>query len=206
MKLLNNYYWPDADEKTALAVMREVQRVPAYLKHVSRFRTCIQAGGNVGVYAQWLARSFQTVITVEPDPANWECLLRNVTASNVIAHHAALGEQSEFVETFRPASEATNFGATMVRPSEQGVPTRIIDAMQLGSLDFLLLDVEGYELPALRGAMQTIDRCRPVIAVEMKGLGVQFGYTDTELRRWVESQGYHIADKIGRDIIFTPLP
>lgn len=206
MKLYINYFWPDADERTAQAVIQEAQRIPAYLKHVTRFRTCIQAGGNVGVYAQWLARRFQTVITVEPDPENWACLLRNITAPNVIPHHAALGDKPGMVDTYRPAHETTNYGATMVRPAQTGVPVRIIDDMQLESLDFLMLDVEGYELHALRGSEQTIDRCRPVISVEMKGLGVQFGYSDDELRAWIEAKGYHVAERIGRDFIFTPLP
>lgn len=206
MKLHTNYFWPDSDERTAAAVLSEVQRLPAYLKHVARFRTCIQAGGNVGVYAQWLARNFQTVITVEPDPENWACLQRNVVAPNVVCHHAALGSKAGVVESFRPSGEETNFGATMVRPSGSGVPVRVIDHIRLASLDFLMLDVEGSELPALIGAVETIERCRPVISVEMKGLGVQFGYTDDDLKTWIEAQRYQAAGNIGRDTIFTPLP
>lgn len=204
MKLYINYYWPDADEHTAKAVIQEAQRIPAYLKHVQRFRTCIQAGGNVGVYAQNLARRFQTVITVEPDPENWACLQRNVIAPNVVSHHAALGDTPGTVETFRPVSEATNYGATMVRPSESGVPVKIIDDMRLKSLDFLMLDVEGYELPALRGAEQTIDRCRPVVSVEAKGLGAAHGWSDEMLHDWLLAHRYTLAEAIGRDKIYTP--
>jgi FkbM family methyltransferase len=206
MKLYINYFWPDADDRTARAVMQAVQRLPSYLNHAQRFRTCIQAGGNVGVYAQWLARRFQTVITCEPDPENWACLQRNVVAPNVVAHHAAIGDAAGIVETYRPPHEKTNFGATMVRPAAMGVPVKVIDAMQLGSLDFLMLDVEGYELHSLKGAAQTIERCRPVIAVEMKGLGVMHGYTDDMLHGWLTERRYTLAESIDRDKIYTPLP
>ena len=204
MKSFGNYYWPDEDEKTAPAVLGEVKRLPQYLKHVKAFRTCIQAGGNCGIYAQALSPSFQTVITAEPDPLNWECLRQNVTAGNVIAHHAALGDEPGFMQTFRPTTETKNFGATMVRKAETGVPTLIIDDAGLNSVDFIMLDIEGFELPALRGAEQTIMRCRPVIAVEIKGLGKIHGFTNDMLHSWLESLGYSMAEAIGRDRIYTP--
>jgi FkbM family methyltransferase len=206
MKLYSNYYWPDADQRTAEAVMREVALLPSYLKHCKSKRTCIQAGGNVGVYAQELSRSFDLVITIEPDPDNWACLTKNVVSPNIVAHHAAIGDTRGRVSTFRQPHEEANYGATMVQASEIGVPVKVVDDAGLGELDFLLLDVEGYELPAVRGAVETIKRCRPVIAVEVKGLGSQFGYTNDALKSFVEAQGYHIADRIGRDIIFTPIP
>lgn len=204
MKLYSNYYWPDADQRTAEAIMREVTLLPTYLKHCKHRRTCVQAGGNVGVYAQELSRHFDLVVTLEPDPENWECLTRNVVACNIVAHHAALGDSAGRVTTYRPPHEVANYGATCIKPSDTGVPVRRIDDALLGQLDFLLLDVEGYELPALKGAVETIKRCRPVIAVEMKGLGGQFGYTNNDLKEFVEAQGYTIAEKVGRDVIFTP--
>jgi hypothetical protein len=41
-----------------------------------------------------------------------------------------------------------------------------IDAMALPRLDFFKLDVEGYEVPALTGALGTIKKHRPWIWVE----------------------------------------
>jgi hypothetical protein len=47
-----------------------------------------------------------------------------------------------------------------------------IDAMALPGLDFFKLDVEGYEVSALRGALKTIKKHRPWIWVEYFITGV----------------------------------
>jgi hypothetical protein len=41
-----------------------------------------------------------------------------------------------------------------------------IDAMDLPRLDFIKLDVEGFEIPALTGALEAISKYRPYIWVE----------------------------------------
>lgn len=41
-----------------------------------------------------------------------------------------------------------------------------IDCLGLEQLDFIKLDVEGYETKAINGGMNTITKCRPVIVLE----------------------------------------
>jgi hypothetical protein len=52
------------------------------IKHLprARRRTCVQAGGNVGLFPVTIAKYFQEVLTFEPDIANWTCLQRNLDA------------------------------------------------------------------------------------------------------------------------------
>jgi FkbM family methyltransferase len=199
------FLWPENDKVTPAVVMREVERLPAYLKYVSNRRVCVQAGGNVGVYAERLAGQFGAVLTFEPDPDNWHCLQQNITAPNVTARHAALGEGPGFVETWRTEKEQHNYGATLIRPAQAGAEVVMLDSLDLPALDFLFLDVEGYEWPALKGAVETIKRFQPIISVEMKGLGRVFNYSNTDLELWLEAQGYRRCDAIGRDVIFRPL-
>ena len=40
-----------------------------------------------------------------------------------------------------------------------------------GRVDFLKIDTEGWEVPALTGAMRLVARCRPKILVEEHALG-----------------------------------
>jgi FkbM family methyltransferase len=56
--------------------------------------------------------------------------------------------------------------------SELKVETNLLDNLIPDSMqiDFIKIDVEGAELPVLRGAVQTISRCKPVIIFEF-GIG-----------------------------------
>ena len=64
------------------------------------------------------------------------------------------------------------------------VPVRPLDAVYqengFGACDFMKVDVEGYEIPFLRGAVSTIRRYRPIILGEfntdyMRDFGFSFG-------------------------------
>lgn len=83
-----------------------------------------------------------------------------------------------------------------------------IDDMALPRLDLLKLDIEGMEPEALRGARQTLERCRPLIFAE------QFNCGREAIRKAIPAEyvihdlgGYimavHSADKIREHINFT---
>jgi FkbM family methyltransferase len=203
MKEHDGYYWPDADT-IAATVIKEVQRLPLYLSHVpaNRRALCVQAGGNVGVYADKLAGIFGQVWTFEPDPENFACLNRNLAASRVIYRHAALLNHNRTVTTERTEREANNYAASFVTEQAGGVPGVRIDDLRLPALDLLLLDTEGSEQMALEGAAQTIMRYSPVIAVELKGLGARYGVTDSQTEAWLAAFGYARVAEIGRDKVY----
>jgi hypothetical protein len=66
-----------------------------------------------------------------------------------------------------------------------------IDAMDLPRLDFFKLDVEGYEVPALTGALETIKKHRPWIWVEYFITGVE---PIKQVLGSVPDYDYYIAD------------
>jgi FkbM family methyltransferase len=68
----------------------------------------------------------------------------------------------------------------------------------LERLDFLKLDLEGAEMDALRGGMRTLERFRPVVALEQDQSSPQYyGYTWNQLLEYFASLNYKLYDLFG---------
>jgi hypothetical protein len=48
-------------------------------------------------------------------------------------------------------------------------PSIRLDDLHLGPIDFIKIDVEGFELPVLKGGEETIKKWRPIICIEQNG-------------------------------------
>jgi FkbM family methyltransferase len=168
--------------------------------------TAVQAGGNVGMFPKMFAQYFKKVLTFEPDPLNWPCLLRNLEGySNVTACHKALGA------THRVATiehNGLNCGASYVTPDNE-IPKKgeysacdvmPLDWLQLLSLDLLQLDVEGYEIEALEGAVDHIQRQRPLIILESNECAARYGRSHKDLVTVMKNLGYKQWRTNGNDI------
>ena len=204
LQIINGLVWPAHDTMCAEAVFDEVKVLEEVYPHVTNWDACVQAGGNCGVFAMQLAAKFQTVYTFEPDPTNFTCLAHNTSDyENVVRIQAALGAGTE--PPIQLARIAGNCGAHQVRPGGN-IPVLTIDSLKLPSCGALLLDVEGYEFHALKGAVETIRRCRPVIQLELKGIGNQYGMPESETDVWLCSGlGYKREAKLANDRFYVPL-
>ncbi len=196
MKRIDRLWWPDEDEHCHKVVPRQVRDADRAIALCQRTRTCIQAGGNVGVWANHLAETFQTVWTFEPDWENYQCLLKN-KAEGVYAIMEALGDHAGAMGMKR---EPKNAGAhRMFGPGQ--IPVNTIDFHGPREVDLIALDIEGMEQLALTGAAETIRKYRPVIMVEDKGISEHYGFR----KGWSETfAGYRVASRIHRDVILIP--
>jgi len=196
MKLIDGFWWPDADKHCHRAVLREVKDAERAIALCERTRTCIQAGGNVGVWANHLAKTFATVWTFEPDWENYQCLLRN-KGERVYAIMEALGDHAGAMGMKR---EPANVGAHRMHGPGQ-IPVSTIDFHGARDVDLIALDIEGMEPLALSGAAETIRRYRPVIMVEDKAISEHYGHP----KGWSENfPGYRVAKRVHRDVILVP--
>lgn len=104
------------------------------------------------------------VLAYEPNPEAFECLLHNTKhCLNVRPFNAALSDRREFCKFLRDTNAG---GSHLVREDGEAL-CKPLDEYVIERLDFFKLDVEGYELFALKGAERTIRRCKPTILVEM---------------------------------------
>jgi len=112
-------------------------------------------------------KGFRKALCFEPDPTNFETLRETALSlkpqrGEIEVYPYALGDEvAEIqVETSGGPSSRVGFGETTIS-------CRMIDefASDECSPTFIKLDIEGYELPALRGAIRTIREKAPVLAV-----------------------------------------
>jgi len=200
MRSVSGYFVPEIDEHCLSAVLNEVGDLGVSLDLCLDFRTVIQAGGNVGVYPLALSQRFKVIHTVEPDVDNYEALLANcANARNIVSRRAAFGKAIGTAAIDRVYPD--NIGAHQIKQGNE-FPVITIDSLGVTDCDFLQLDVEGSEHDALLGAIATIEASWPVITLELKGLGLRYGYSDEDTIAWLKDMGYEIADRVNRDVIF----
>lgn len=164
-------------------------------------RTVVQAGGNVGAWPIWLAANFIEVITFEPEKQNYTCLARNIAPHhNILAYHAALGAEPGKLSL----NVCKSIGSHHLIMEPGDIDVKTIDSLNLEYLDLIVLDVEGAEALALRGARETIARCQPIIHLEDRGHGLKKGFGLTFDDVVAALPNYTIERRVGRDVIFKP--
>jgi FkbM family methyltransferase len=151
-------------------------------KYCKKFDLAICAGGNQGLYPRLLSDHFRNVITFEPDPLNFFCLVANCQKDNIVKIQGALGAEHELVEMRRVAMDNTGMHEILISPAGY-IPMFKVDDLKLRALDLLWLDLEGYEQKAVEGAINAIDQHRPLIMAErghdnILNLIKDFGYRE----------------------------
>lgn len=170
-------------------------------------KAVVQAGGNLGLFPKRLAEEFAAVYTFEPDKQLFAHLEHNAPEPNIVSVCAALGCSREPVsvdcrrrdQSGRPVHEGLTFIA-----GAGDIPQVMIDDLALEHCNLIYLDVEGYELNALKGAVQTLQRCRPTLALESNTNIKHYASSRTELHEWVVAHGYKKITRINGDDIYKP--
>ena len=132
----------------------------AALKYVNSWRVCLDIGSNIGQWTRPLAKRFKSVICFEPNPNFRDCFRRNITEKNVILWPYGLSNKEHQAQQ--------DFNSTVLRSSEGDIQCRTLDSFGLTNVDFVKIDVDGFEVPLLEGARETLSKNTPVINIEMK--------------------------------------
>lgn len=138
-------------------------------------------GAHIGAHAVGLSKAVGTtgqVVAFEPQRVIYQMLCGNLALNaltNVMALMAALGSKVGSIAV--PAvdySIAGNFGIVELtpeipaNPKSEVVPLLTIDSFNFRRCDFMKIAVEEMELAVLEGAVQTINRCKPILYVANK--------------------------------------
>jgi FkbM family methyltransferase len=169
--------------------------------------TIIDAGAQFGNFTKAFSRlhgSSCTVHTFEPLPYNY-AILKTVTAGlgNVRIHQMALYDTTGTLDLLVPVKEGGRLGPGLAHFGterqcnyiREAVTTERLDDFvrvnAIGRIDFIKCDVEGAELPVLRGAAHVLRESRPVIYTEInKDFTRRLGYSAEELFGYLQGFGY----------------
>lgn len=152
----------------------------------------IDVGANIGYYALMEARRCEYVMALEPDPTNYEVLRLNKLLNNdysMSLYNVAAGDingkvkfETSKVSNWRRVSSKGNVEVDMER----------LDDILTGKIDFIRMDVEGYELNILKGA-QEILRNSPGMFIEVHNQILRdYGYTAREFYEFLARYDYSI--------------
>lgn len=149
----------------------EVNQLSLYKDIIGEAGVFVDVGANVGInsiYAH-LIRPGARVIAVEPEPANFDRLRRNCAPYSIEVHNLAIADHGGSIGF---AGSGTN--AHIASDGEQRVPCDTLDhfteAQDVGSIDLIKIDVEGYTDIVLSNASATLSRSKVAI--------VEFSYGD----------------------------
>jgi FkbM family methyltransferase len=196
----------------------EPDLVRAYRRLVPPGATVIDIGANIGAHTLPLAQCVGPngrVVAVEPTLYAFQRLAenlalnpglgKNVTRLQVMLMSSKEAPLAEAIEASWPLQtpDAAHPEHLGVRKPTTGATVATLDeqVLRLGleRVDFLKLDVDGYEVEVLRGARETLSRLRPTIFFEHAPYVVaEKGYDPNEIAAILAAAGYGIADIGGR--------
>jgi FkbM family methyltransferase len=199
-KIDDKWFWrsDDTNLKTFKVLSNETDLLEKVKPFLKNNQVVVQAGGNCGMQVVKFAEFFQTVYTFEPDPINFYCLVNNLPYENVIKFQCCLGESHKMI-SMNPLKD--EIGGFYVNENKGNIPTLRVDDLNLSSCDFIQLDVEGYQLFALKGAINTIQRFKPVISIELDWVE-RYNFSHRDIINFLTSLRYEKVDSYTSDHIY----
>jgi FkbM family methyltransferase len=193
-------FWPIQDTTCYSWTHRELYTVDEVVVACDNHRSIIHAGANVGAYAIRFSDKFSTVYAFEPDTTNFKCLALNTIAKdNILIYQSVLGCFDNPVNIEN--KENTNCGTGSIG-TIGNIPQITIDSLNLDTVDCIHLDVEGYELFVIMGAINTIKKCSPTLVLEWLDHGNKFGISQQTIMNVLAGLGYTKMKQVASDMIF----
>lgn len=160
---------PESDKSKFWGKNYEIRE---YNKIKPRGYRAIDIGAHVGIWTRRLAKDFAEVIAFEPMPKHIECHKKNCEGLySVELNTVALSNVNE--QKVMTTKDNNSGMSTLMTPKwilpKTIVPieTRTLDSYNFPKIDFIKIDVEGWEEQVLRGGMDTILKYRPRMYIEI---------------------------------------
>ena len=217
MKKIKSYYIPKEDKSYEIYFSKfdhyqEAQRNRA-LSYVNNWNLAIDIGANIGLWSRDLTNFFDKTICFEPNSNCIKYLKKNIVNEKAIIYNYALGSKNEDKELFTSINSGASSFINRVKKGynsdcskiygkwpqgikKQFVKVKKLDEFNFREIDFIKIDVQGYELEVLQGAKKTLEINSPIICLEEE-------YPENSRSiKFLESLNYEIVDVALKECIF----
>lgn len=198
------------------------EKIIEYYKPNTNF---IDIGSNYGVHSLYIANYIKSngykgkVFSFEIQPKIYELFIKNINQNNlndyIEPHIIGLGNKMETINAqfIHDYDHGNNPGGTSISNSgdehinnnknnliKTSVELNTLDYFNFENVSIIKLDVEGYELIVLEGSLNTINKNKPVILIEMWEKNIN------EYKQWIENnmKNYKLEHISGADYILLP--
>ena len=156
-----------------------------YVKQ-QKLKTAIDIGAWWGPWTLWWGPKAKTIEAFEPNP-NMLSDLKQTTnkLNNCTVYNTALGDTTGKVSM----QYETHTGTCHIKDYNGSINLRTLDSYNFQDVDIIKIDVEGFEIPVLNGAKQTILSQHPWIQIEGNNSGKRYGRSKKDILNLLQSWG-----------------
>jgi FkbM family methyltransferase len=182
---------------------REKKSMILFQKIIQPNHTIAEVGGHIGFISLWfneLAKNNGKVFVFEPGSNNLPYIKNNTKKANRITliekaigsevgivsfyEDNLTGQNNSIVKDFDGFKENSKFSFVDNKIEEKSVPLTTIDhELKNEKIDFIKIDIEGGEYPAIIGATQTIAANHPAMMIEIQA-------NENELYEYLINENY----------------
>jgi FkbM family methyltransferase len=173
-----------------------LNRLRGALQSIEGRRTAIDVGAHKGIWTRVMMEEFDTVYSFEPILSNF-LPLKDI---NPNSYNIGIGEEAS-IAYFEPGYNTGMWHVTD-EITEHTSEIKRLDDYNFDNVDFIKIDVEGYELHVLKGAIDTITKNKPAILLEENGLLPRYNQTHNELWKYMKTLGYKNVTRFQDDFLW----
>jgi FkbM family methyltransferase len=171
---------------------------------ITRPGVVVDVGANIGAYCLEIAVRFPEckIYAFDPVVPTSKELEGNIALNgftNIESYRIGLGNKECEIEAEDP-DVTGSYGCVTLTNKVQHIlcqktaiyKIRTLDSFNLSDVSLIKIDVEGMELEVIEGAVDTINRCSPMLIFEAWGTD-WFAEHRTKVMQFVESLGYSLT-------------
>lgn len=166
----------DDDYLTNIGQVFEPDMCKLFLSLVENDHKVVDIGANIGCTSILFGQIARNVTSFEPSPTTFKYLdlnIKNSNLKNIEIHNVGLGCKDENLTlTFSPSSRSGGFVSNLIQASTghtvENISIKNGDfIIKDANVDFIKIDVEGFELNVLKGLTNTIQQNKPIVVAEL---------------------------------------